>query len=100
MKGLMTRKSMPENTGMLFRFDEARPIQMWMKNTYIPLDMVFLNGTGRISHIHRSAEPHSLAIIDSNGPARFVLEINAGEADSSGLAVGTQLHHPWFLPAQ
>ena len=96
--GLMFRKEMPAATGMLFRFDETRAVTMWMKNTFIPLDMVFADPSGRVTHIHRSAVPQSLEFISSNGPARYVLEVNAGEADTTGLTVGTVLRHPWFSP--
>jgi len=97
-KGLMFRKSMPLDEGMLFRFEQTRPVAMWMKNTFIPLDMIFLDGSGEITHIHRGAVPQSLDIISSQGPARFVLELNAGQADDAGLKIGAQLKHPWFLP--
>jgi uncharacterized membrane protein (UPF0127 family) len=99
-KGLMFRKHMPANTGMLFRFDKSRPVSMWMKNTFIPLDMVFADQSGMVTYIHRGAVPHSLEIIRSRGPALFVLEINAGEADEFGLAEGNRLQHPWILPVE
>ena len=95
-KGLMFRKSMDKRSGMLFRFDDTRPVAMWMKNTFIPLDMVFADESGKVTHIHRGAVPHSTAIISSQGPVRYVLEINVGEADEAGLAVGDHLLHPWF----
>jgi hypothetical protein len=96
-KGLMFRRQMAAGSGMLFRFDDTRPIAMWMKNTFIPLDMVFVDQAGLVTHIHRGAVPHSLDIIPSRGPVRFVLEINAGEADQFGLAIGNRLQHPWIL---
>ncbi len=99
-KGLMHRQSMIPQTGMLFRFEETRSVSMWMKNTFISLDMVFLDSAGRIKNIHRSAVPHSLEIINSKGPVRYVLEINAGEADSHGLQVGGQFRHPWFAVSE
>lgn len=98
--GLMNRKSMPAFSGMLFRFDAVEPVSMWMKNTFIPLDMVFANSTGKITHIHYGAVPQSLAIIDSNGPVKFVLEVNAGEAAMVGLRIGAQLQHPWFAASR
>ena len=97
-KGLMFRRHMDAGSGMLFRFDETRPVTMWMKNTFLPLDMIFADQTGLVTHIHRGAVPQSLNIISSRGPVRFVLEINAGEADQSGLAIGDRLQHPWILP--
>ena len=98
-KGLMFRKSMAPMTGMLFRFDQSAPVSMWMKNTFIPLDMVFADDAGRVTHIHKGAVPHSLEVISSQGEVRFVLEINAGEADTQGLSVGNRMLHPWILPA-
>ena len=83
-------------TGMLFRFDNEEPIAMWMKNTFIPLDMVFTDAAGRVTHIHKGAVPQSLDIIESQGPVKFVLEVNAGEADASGMKRGIVLRHPWF----
>lgn len=94
--GLMNRQSMPQKTGMLFRFNRTEEIAMWMKNTFIPLDMVFMNEAGRITHIHYGAVPQSLDIISSNGPVRYVLEINAGEAKEHDLQIGRTMQHPWF----
>lgn len=99
-KGLMFRKEMAPLHGMLFRFTAMRSVSMWMKNTFIPLDMVFMNEQGAVTHIHTGAVPHSLDIISSNGPARFVLEINSGEAEKYSLTVGQQFQHPWFQPAK
>ena len=98
-RGLMYRKSMAQQTGMLFRMENSRMITMWMKNTFIPLDMVFADPQGRIVHIHRGAVPHSLDHISSRQPARYVLEVNAGEVDQYGVSVGDVLKHPWILPA-
>ena len=97
-KGLMFRKEMLAQHGMLFRFEATRPVSMWMKNTFIPLDMVFMNQQGKVTHIHLGAVPHSLDIISSNGPAKFVLEMNAGEAIKNNLSVGQTFVHPWFQP--
>lgn len=99
-KGLMFRKEMASLHGMLFRFTGMRSVSMWMKNTFIPLDMVFMDEQGTVTHVHKGAVPHSLDIISSNGPARFVLEINAGEAETFNLAIGQQFIHPWFQPAK
>ena len=95
-KGLMFRKSMPQDAGMLFRFDQTRPVAMWMKNTFIPLDMIFTDESGIITHIHKNAVPHSEDIITSRGPVRFVLEVNSGVADAVALTKGMKLNHPWF----
>ncbi len=95
-RGLMFREQLAPLNGMLFRFVNEEPVAMWMKNTLIPLDMVFLNSAGKITHIHQGAVPHSLENISSNGPAKYVLEVNAGEVESYGLEVGQQMRHPWF----
>ncbi|KQM34789.1 hypothetical protein ASF03_00495 [Rhizobium sp. Leaf68] len=87
-QGLMFRKSMGEDRGMLFDFKEDRDVMMWMKNTFIPLDMLFISKAGKITHIHPNAVPHSEDIISSNGQVRYVLELNGGAAKKLGLAVG------------
>ncbi|MBP2533905.1 DUF192 domain-containing protein [Agrobacterium tumefaciens] len=87
-QGLMFRKSMPSEYGMLFDFGEARAVAMWMRNTLIPLDMLFIGSDGRITHIHENAVPHSEAIISSRGPIKFVLELNGGAAKRSGIKPG------------
>lgn len=87
-QGLMFRKAMPSDAGMLFDFSAPRDISMWMRNTLIPLDMLFIEKDGRISHIHANAQPLSEAIISSNGPVSYVLELNGGEAARRGITVG------------
>ena len=87
-RGLMFRKYMPEDRGMLFDFKSEAPIMMWMKNTYIPLDMVFIGKDGTITGI---AEPLSESIIPSNGPILSVLEINAGVSAKLGLKKGDKI---------
>ncbi|NTE53635.1 DUF192 domain-containing protein [Agrobacterium tumefaciens] len=87
-QGLMFRKSMPPENGMLFDFGEARDVAMWMRNTLIPLDMLFIARDGRITHIHENAVPHSEAIISSRGPVKFVLELNGGAAKRFGIKPG------------
>ena len=87
-QGLMHRESMPQDHGMLFDFGEPRPVSMWMRNTPLPLDMLFIQRDGTISHIHRKAVPFSEAIIDSRGPVHFVLELNGGRAAALGIEVG------------
>lgn len=87
-QGLMFRKSMGDDRGMLFDFKEDRDVMMWMKNTFIPLDMLFISKAGKITHIHPNAVPHSEDIISSNGRVRYVLELNGGAAKKLGLAVG------------
>lgn len=86
--GLMYRDSMPADHGMLFDFGTPRPVMMWMKNTKLPLDMVFLDQKGVVTHIQENAVPYSEAIISSGGPVAYVIELNAGIVRKLGLAVG------------
>ena len=92
--GLMNRESLAEDTGMLFDFREDRPVSMWMKNTLIPLDMLFIDKTGTVVRIARNAKPHSLETIPSGKPVRYVLEINGGAAATYGAKTGDKLEHP------
>ncbi|WAJ30742.1 DUF192 domain-containing protein [Antarcticirhabdus aurantiaca] len=96
--GLMNRPSMPEDHGMLFDFDENRDVTMWMKNTLIPLDMLFIDETGKVTRVSTNAQPLSLATIPSGGPVRYVLEINGGAAARYGVKAGDRLAHP-IIPA-
>ncbi len=96
--GLMNRRSMPQNHGMLFLFPAEQPISMWMKNTYIPLDMIFVSRKGSVTGVAQDAVPMSEAIIPSGPPAYAVIELNAGAARAMGLAVGDQVRHPSFKP--
>jgi len=96
--GLMNRKEMAKNHGMLFLFGAEEPVAMWMKNTYIPLDMIFVSHEGRISGIARDAVPLSETIIPSGAPAYAVIELNGGAAREMGLAVGDRVRHPSFAP--
>ena len=89
--GLMRRESLPPRHGMLFDFGEVQTVGMWMKNTYIPLDMVFLNAQGRVVFIHRRAQAHSLEIISPPMPVRYTLELNAGAVDAYEIALGDRL---------
>jgi uncharacterized membrane protein (UPF0127 family) len=94
--GLMFRRAMSPQYGMLFIFDSERPIAMWMKNTYIPLDMVFVSRAGRVVGIVRNAKPMSEDVIPSVRPVYGVIELNAGVADGIALAVGDRVRHPGF----
>lgn len=96
--GLMNRESLAEGTGMLFDFRENRPVSMWMKNTLIPLDMLFIDKAGTIVRIARNAKPHSLETIPSGKPVRYVLEINGGAAAGYGAKAGDKLEHPLIKP--
>jgi uncharacterized membrane protein (UPF0127 family) len=95
-QGLMFVKKLPDNTGMLFVFDRPQRIQMWMKNTFIPLDMVFIDANGRINSITVNATPLSLRIIDSEHPALAVLELAGGSTEKLGIRVGGIVQHPFF----
>ena len=90
-QGLMNRREMPADHGMLFAFGETRQVLMWMKNTYLPLDMLFIGADGRIRTIHEKAEPLSEAIIDSQVPVAFVLELNGGTVKDLGIRVGNRV---------
>ncbi|MBE7186345.1 MAG: DUF192 domain-containing protein [Methylobacterium mesophilicum] len=98
-KGLMFRRSMAADHGMLFDFDESRPVTMWMKNTLIPLDMLFMDDAGVVTQVKRMAKPESLDLIPSGGPVRYVLELNGGAADRFGVKNGDRLRHP-LIPAR
>lgn len=95
-RGLMFRKSLAADAGMLFDFGHDREISMWMKNTLIPLDMLFVAADGRVLGIAERTVPHSLAAIPSPGPIRAVLEVNGGTAERLGLKPGDRLVHPMF----
>ena len=94
--GLMYRKELADGKGMLFDFSPEQQISMWMKNTYISLDMIFIRADGRILRIAENTEPESTAIISSGGLARGVLEVPAGTAKKYGIAPGDRVSHPLF----
>ena len=87
-RGLMFRKELPEGRGMLFDFQKDQPVEFWMHNTFISLDMIFITGDGRILRIAEKTEPFSDRLIPSGGPVRAVLEVIAGTARKDGLAPG------------
>ncbi len=95
-KGLMFRKKLPEGQGMLFDFHQEEPVSFWMKNTYIPLDMIFIRGDGHILRIAENATPLSEQIIPSGGPVLAVLEVIGGTARKLGIAPGDLVAHPIF----
>ena len=90
-QGLMNVRSMKSHEGMLFIYARAAPITMWMKNTYIPLDMIFADAQGRIVHMHAGAKPHDTTVISSVAKAALVLELNAGSIEEFGIAVGDRI---------
>ncbi len=95
-RGLMFRRFMPADRGMLFDFKTEQPVLMWMKNTYIPLDMIFIARNGTVTHVAANAEPMSERTISSGPPAYAVLEVNAGLAAKIGLKPGDKVRHPMF----
>jgi hypothetical protein len=94
--GLMYRKELADGKGMLFDFSPEQEVSMWMKNTYISLDMIFIRADGRILRIAESTEPLSTKIISSRGLAKGVLEVIAGTAQKYGIAPGDRVAHPLF----
>jgi len=96
-QGLMFVRDLPANRGMLFLADEPRVFRMWMKNTYIPLDMVFIGANGRIAKIAANTVPHSLATVSSDTEVAGILEIRGGEAARRALHVGDAV--TWEQPS-
>ncbi|PHR62464.1 MAG: hypothetical protein COA47_03560 [Robiginitomaculum sp.] len=95
-QGLMHREKMADDHGMLFDFDRRSTVNMWMKNTLIPLDMIFLSKTGRVVTIARNAKPGSLRRISSGVPVSGVLEVNAGMARKWNIRRGDMVQHAMF----
>lgn len=95
-RGLMFRTYLPERGGMLFDFETPRPVTMWMRNTYIALDMLFIDEAGRITRIAADAQPLSDRRISSAGPVRAVLELRGGLAEELGIRPGDRVLHPLF----
>lgn len=97
MKGLMDRKSMPADHGMLFVFpgQYEAPRGFWMKNTYIPLDIIFIAKDGKVRNIGKGV-PESLETVESDGPVMHVLELNGGTAEMLGIKAGDKVHHGVF----
>jgi uncharacterized protein len=94
--GLMYRKELPDGKGMLFDFSPEQQISMWMKNTYISLDMIFIRADGRIHRIAENTEPESEKIVAAGAPVRAVLEVVAGTARKLGIRPGDRVAHPIF----
>ena len=95
-RGLMFRRSLAPDHGMLFDFARVQPIQMWMQNTYIPLDMLFIRADGTVARIAENAEPLSTRTIPSGEPVLAVLELPGGTAARLGLKAGDRVEHPLF----
>jgi uncharacterized membrane protein (UPF0127 family) len=99
-RGLMYRRSLPQNGGMLFLYDRPRHIVMWMKNTFIPLDMVFIARDGTVHRIESNAEPFSTDRIASGAVVLGVLELNAGSAQRIGLKPGDRVLYSGLWPGR
>lgn len=102
-RGLMFRKTMPPDAGMLFDFHHPSYVSFWMKNTYLPLDMLFVRQDGEISSIAPNAVPMSTTTIPSAEAVRAVIELNGGRAAALGIEPGQKVHHAIFgnaLPGQ
>ena len=97
-QGLMFRPSMDPGAGMLFVYETPRRAMFWMKNTLIPLDMIFADATGTVTRVHSNAVPGDLTPIDGGEGVRFVLEINGGLAAQLGIVAGAELRHPAIGP--
>jgi uncharacterized membrane protein (UPF0127 family) len=95
-RGLMYRRFMPADRGMLFEFDRTEPVSFWMKNTYIKLDMVFIAPDGDVTRVAANAEPLSEKVIYSGGPCVAVLELNGGVAAEIGLRPGDRVQASFF----
>lgn len=96
-RGLMHRRTLPPDAGMLFDYGREVPgVAMWMRNTLIPLDMLFIKADGRILNIHERAVPHDLTSISAAGPVRAVLEVNGGTVSRLGIRPGDRIEHPLF----
>ena len=99
-RGLMERATLPANRGMLFLFETAQPLSFWMRNTLIPLDVIFVDAQRRITTIHAAVPPcqppRPCPSYASDSAAQFVLEVNAGTAAKAGIAIGDELR--WSLP--
>ncbi|MCF1708661.1 DUF192 domain-containing protein [Tabrizicola sp. J26] len=93
-RGLMYRESLPRSAGMLFVYPEPQHASFWMRNTLIPLDMIFADATGRVTVVHSNAVPGDETPIDGGEGVQFVLEINGGLAARMGIVPGGELRHP------
>jgi uncharacterized protein len=93
-QGLMNRESLPRSAGMLFLYEAPQRATFWMRNTLIPLDMIFMDETGTVTHIHENAVPLDETTIDGGPGVQAVLEINGGLSSRLGIDVGSELRHP------
>lgn len=93
-KGLMYRQELADDAGMLFDFLAEQQVSFWMRNTFIPLDMLFITADGVVKNIHVNAKPHDATGIPSDGPVQFVLEIPGGRSVELGIEAGDTVTHP------
>lgn len=98
-QGLMNRESMARSAGMLFAYPAPRPVRFWMRNTLIPLDMIFLDDTGTVQKVHHEAQPLDESLVYGGDAIQYVLEINGGMARQLGISDGTELRHPAIAAA-
>jgi uncharacterized membrane protein (UPF0127 family) len=98
-QGLMFREAMPRSSGMLFIYDQPQRATFWMRNTLIPLDMIFVDETGVVRHVHHDAVPGDETTIDGGNDVLTVLEINGGLARAMGITPGSEMRHPAFAAA-
>ncbi len=89
-KGLMYRRDMASDAGMLFDFGKEGQVHFWMKNTYLPLDMIFITKSGRVARIEKNATPLSEKVIPSGQPVQYVLEVLGGTSENLGIEAGDQ----------
>lgn len=99
-RGLMFRTNISDDHGMLFVYPRQRPVAFWMKNTFIPLDMIFVDDTGTVKSVHANAIPHDTTAIPSGAPVQYVVEVNAGIAAAAGITPGAEMRHPVIDPAR
>lgn len=95
-RGLMFRKTMARDHGMLFEYEHEQPVAFWMHNTYLPLDLIFVDRSGRVINVAHDAKPMDDSLIPSAAPALGVLEVDAGVAAAIGLKPGDTIRHKMF----
>ena len=98
-RGLMYRQELADDAGMLFDFMDEREVSFWMRNTFIPLDMIFIDAAGVVKTVHVNARPHDPTSIPSQVPVRFVLEIAGGRSQEIGLKPGDTVEHDLVGPS-
>ena len=97
-RGLMQRQNLATGSGMLFLYDRPQRVSFWMRNTLIPLDIIFLDPSGTVRRVHSMAQPLDETPIDGGAGIIAVLEVNGGLAGRIGIAEGTVMQHPFFQP--